>query len=116
MRLSSPTIARLRLGEGSLQEKQPLASPQSKSPPHTTLPVSGPPPPQERGALRSGPKPTGGGSSHSIRLSIGQKQLLCFCRALLRDAPILCLDEASSALDSSLEEEVLVPVIRWCLR
>ncbi|KAL8435956.1 hypothetical protein ACSSS7_002097 [Eimeria intestinalis] len=73
----------------------------------------------ERGAPRgrSSPKAaSGGGSSNSIRLSVGQKQLLCFCRALLREAPILCLDEANSAMDSSLEEEVLVPVIKSCLR
>ncbi|KAL8455241.1 hypothetical protein Emag_000944 [Eimeria magna] len=79
-------------------------------------------PPQqlsERGAPRgrtSSKTTSGGCSSNSIRLSVGQKQLLCFCRALLRDAPILCLDEANSAMDSSLEEEVLVPVIKSCLR
>lgn len=39
-------------------------------------------------------------------LSLGQKQLLAFARALLRDPSILILDEASSYLDSQTEELV----------
>jgi ABC-type multidrug transport system fused ATPase/permease subunit len=39
-------------------------------------------------------------------LSLGQKQLLAFARALLRDPAILILDEASSYLDSQTEELV----------
>ncbi len=39
-------------------------------------------------------------------LSLGQKQLIAFARALLRDPALLLLDEASSYLDSQTEEMV----------
>lgn len=39
-------------------------------------------------------------------LSLGEKQLLCLARAVLQDAPILIMDEATSSIDPQSEEKL----------
>ena len=42
--------------------------------------------------------------------SVGQKQLICLCRAMLRKTKILVLDEATSSLDTETEHGVMQAV------
>ncbi|MDO4670760.1 MAG: ABC transporter ATP-binding protein [Aerococcus sp.] len=44
--------------------------------------------------------------NEAVTLSVGQKQLLTIARALVRDKPILILDEATSSVDTRTEEQL----------
>lgn len=45
-------------------------------------------------------------------LSLGQRQLVCFCRAMIADPRILMLDEATSAVDTHTEHTVQMALSR----
>uniref|UniRef100_A0A383VW30 Uncharacterized protein n=1 Tax=Tetradesmus obliquus TaxID=3088 RepID=A0A383VW30_TETOB len=44
--------------------------------------------------------------------SLGQQQLMCLARAALRNVPVLCLDEATAAMDPHTEQEVQAVIKR----
>ena len=47
------------------------------------------------------------------KLSSGQRQRLSIARAVIRDTPILILDEPTAALDAVTEHQVLTNLARW---
>ncbi len=51
---------------------------------------------------------------HGAKLSGGQRQRIAVARALIKNAPIILLDEATAALDSESEKQVQEAIERLC--
>ena len=52
-------------------------------------------------------------SDRGGKLSTGQRQRLSIARAVVRDTPILVLDEPTAALDAATEHEVMTNLATW---